>query len=239
MDAVGMNAANFTTFSTGIGGHGFLAFHKHIHDHPMEASRMMEMGVLDSLPRHKAEEEYLKPAYLFDVRHALTSGFITEGMVPRVSMKNATVGDYKYRMMHAVNPVKEFLKEAKDEWDKYQETWRSEGSTHEHMEYPYNYELVQEFFRKYSEHHGFYCSADGPDGPRPPYPSTNLQVQVAMGNRDYHETEVAHVKGVVNSAHLEWWSAKNNSGMNSILAKNKEIIFTGGNAAIYDRTNTM
>merc|ERR1719293_469231 len=53
IDATGMNAANFTTFSTAIGTTGFVRQNKFLHDHPKEYYKIQGMGLIEQLPTHK------------------------------------------------------------------------------------------------------------------------------------------------------------------------------------------
>merc|ERR1719382_1676370 len=54
IDPLGMNAANFTTFSTGIGSYGSIVQNKYLHDFPREMDKLMGMGIMQMLPRQKA-----------------------------------------------------------------------------------------------------------------------------------------------------------------------------------------
>merc|ERR1712217_582671 len=80
IDATGMNAANFTTFSTGIGTTGFVRSMKYLHDFPKEFYKMQGMGIIDQLPVNKANPKEDKPAYVVDVKVAMSAGIITEMM---------------------------------------------------------------------------------------------------------------------------------------------------------------
>eukprot|EP00439_Symbiodinium_sp_Y106_P069818 s1681_g12.t1 len=53
--SISMNAANFTTFSTGIGSHGWILGQKYLQDHPTEYYRMQGQGLLKQLPTNKAD----------------------------------------------------------------------------------------------------------------------------------------------------------------------------------------
>eukprot|EP00913_Durusdinium_trenchii_P029265 g27432.t1 len=79
-----MNAANFTTFSTGIGSHGFVLSQKYLHDYPSEFYRMQGMGLMKQLPKNTADKELDKPAYVFDVKYSMSASIIAETMNPRL-----------------------------------------------------------------------------------------------------------------------------------------------------------
>lgn len=171
MDAPGMNAANFATFSV-LGSIGFARSHKFLFDYPREFYKMQEMGLMANLPVHKAEEKEEKPAYVYGVRHAMTAGITEESMCFKMQMLGAYDGEYKYKMYHAAHSLDYTIKECTKSWDEYQATWKAQGSTHDYIPYPYTREYMVGIFTEYCQHHGFPLSPDGP----PPD-------QVAMSNQ--------------------------------------------------------
>merc|ERR1719440_29109 len=60
-DPTGMNAANFETFSAGIGTTGHCLSNKYLYDYPKEMYRAMDQGLMSNLPRHKEERDVEKP----------------------------------------------------------------------------------------------------------------------------------------------------------------------------------
>lgn len=163
IDATGMNAANFTTFSTGIATHGFATQYKFLHDFPKEYYRMQDSGLMFALPRHKAEEQLDKPAYLTDVKFAMTASIIIDGMCPKAAALNQAVPEYKYRMYHHTHGADRLLKVATAEWDQYQEDWNAQGWKHEYVPYPYTREMISDWFKEWSALMGVPISIDGPD----------------------------------------------------------------------------
>ncbi|CAL1136122.1 unnamed protein product [Cladocopium goreaui] len=100
-----MNAANFTTFSTGIGSHGFVLGQKYLHDYPNEFYRMRSMGLMKQLPTNKADKDLDKPAYVFDVKYSMSASIIAETMNPKLGQLTRNDPEYKYRMYHAACPL--------------------------------------------------------------------------------------------------------------------------------------
>eukprot|EP00434_Breviolum_minutum_P007828 symbB.v1.2.006906.t1/scaffold418.1/size208590/10 len=98
-----MNAANFTTFSTGIGSHGFVLGQKYLHDYPSEFYRMRSMGLMKQLPTNKADKELDKPAYVFDVKFSMSASIIAETLNPKLGQLTRNDPEYKYRMYHAAS----------------------------------------------------------------------------------------------------------------------------------------
>jgi hypothetical protein len=203
IDATGMNAANFTTFSTGIGTTGFVRSHKFLHDHPKEYYRMAGMGFIEQLPTHKAEPKEDKPAYVSDVKYAMSSGIIMGGMSPKGEELGGTDNAYKYKMYHVCHPTDRFLAECIESWDMYQKKWKEEGWDHDYIPYPYNKDMIQDYFNEYSTHVGFHCSIDGPDMnmPDPKIATDEIckmpdwatdQGAVENVNRMYMETNAAY-----------------------------------------------
>merc|ERR1719436_941098 len=152
IDATGMNAANFTTFSTGIGTTGFVRTHKYLHDYPKEYYRMQGQGFLEQLPTNKAKDKEDKPAYVVDVKFSMSAGIITESMCPKISELNAADGDYKYRMYHGAHGLDRFLHECIKSWDEYQAKWKEEGFEFDYVPYPYNREIMEGYFAESSQH---------------------------------------------------------------------------------------
>lgn len=206
IDAIGMNAANFTTFSTGIGSHGFILTHKFLHDYPKEYYYLQSIGLLQQLPKNVADESLDKPAYVVDVKFNMSAAIILESMCPKISQLFAVDGEYKYRMYHTANPLDKFLEACKEDWDQYQATWKKMGSTHEYVPYPYTREMIEEYFREYSEALGIPISPDGP-----PLNAPELQVPEGptIGARPAwagDEGAMAAAERGVQSDHKQWWS---------------------------------
>jgi len=150
IDATGMNASNFTTFSTGIGTTDFVLTYKHLYDYPKEFYRAEQMELMKRLPRHKEEPEIDKPAYICDVKYAMASGMIVESMVPTIQTYKVSMSRYKYTMYHKSHSTDRALEVATQEWNDYQETWKSRGIKHEFVPYPYTKEMMAKYCREWS-----------------------------------------------------------------------------------------
>lgn len=163
IDATGMNAANFTTFSTGIGSTDFAITNKFFHDFPKEWYKLEGMGLLKTMPRHKEEPELEKPAYVTDVKFAMTGGVIIEGMCPKISALKTGFSRYKYTMYHKTHGTDRTLEVAIQEWNAYQKEWASRGIEHEYVPYPYTKEMISSWFKDWSKLMKFPIHVDGPD----------------------------------------------------------------------------
>mmetsp|Transcript_104065 Transcript_104065/g.180831 ORF Transcript_104065/g.180831 Transcript_104065/m.180831 type:complete len:702 (-) Transcript_104065:56-2161(-) len=150
IDATGMNASNFATFSIGIAANGNSIQYKFLYDYPKEFFRIETEGFMQTLPRHKPEPELDKPAYVTDVKYDQSSAMILESMLPKLSQMTAWVGAYKHKMYHLSHGTDRILEVALYEWDKYQEDWKNRGIQHDYVPYPYTKEHVQEWYDEYT-----------------------------------------------------------------------------------------
>jgi hypothetical protein len=162
IDATGMNAANFTTFSTGIGTTDFVITHKFLHDFPKEFYRAQGMGLMQALPRHKEEPAVEKPAYVTDVKFGMSGGIVLESMVPRIGAMKQGFSDYKYKMYHQSHNLDRTLEVCTKEWDAYQAKWKADGFEHPYVPYPYTREMMVGFFEQWKHQLKINVSADGP-----------------------------------------------------------------------------
>jgi len=160
-----MNAANFSTFSTGIGTTGLVAMYKFLYDFPREFYKIQGMGLMSQLPRHKADAKLDKPAYLTDVKFAMSSSIIIEAMCPKIGFLTQRFGEYKYTMYHSAHGLDRTLEVCMGEWDKYQAEWREQGFEHEYVPYPYTRERMEGYFKSWGELMKIPLSADGPPKP--------------------------------------------------------------------------
>jgi len=208
IDPTGMNAANFTTFSTGIGTYGNLNQMKYIHDYPKEFNRMVGMGLMTQLPRNKADEKLDKPAYVTDVKFAMVGGIVIGGMAgSALAEQDAASGPYKYEMYHRAHGTDRLLKDAIEDWDKYQKEWKAGGSDHAYVPYPYDKEMIKEYFGWYNEALGTNCSVDGPDeirtNPSGIYPEKDPAAPVVDEGTD--EATRQGYEQFINQNHMMYW----------------------------------
>jgi len=147
-DPLGMNAANFSTFSTGIGSYVESIRAKYLIDYPQEHKKLVDSGVIEMFPRSKATES--KPAHQYDSKYAQTYSMLMEGTLPGLIAKYAGMDDYMSLLYHAVNPTEKTFDECKASWDQYQHDWWKMGFQHEYVPYPYTIETIYGWFDEYS-----------------------------------------------------------------------------------------
>lgn len=163
IDATGMNAANFKTFSLGIAVHGTVKSMKFLHDFPEEYLRAEKAGLLQSLPVSRADEKLEKPAYVTDVKYAMSCGIMISAYCPLSDRLTAQDGTYFHHLYHRVHAFDKFLEECIADWDKYQKMFKEQGCTHEYIAYPYTKEMVKQYIREYNEALGVDTSIEGPN----------------------------------------------------------------------------
>mmetsp|Transcript_28678 Transcript_28678/g.89165 ORF Transcript_28678/g.89165 Transcript_28678/m.89165 type:complete len:398 (-) Transcript_28678:54-1247(-) len=147
-DPLGMNAANFSTFSTGIGSYVESIRAKYLVDYPQEFKKVQDSGIMDMFPRSKATES--KPAHQFDSKYAQTYSMLMEGSLPGLVAKYAGMDDYMSKLYWAVNPLDKVFEEVTASWDQYQHDWWKMGFEHEYVPYPYTVDMVNSWFDEYA-----------------------------------------------------------------------------------------
>jgi len=227
VDPLGMNAANFTTFSTGIGTYGTVVQYKYLHDFPKEYQRMVGMGLLQQLPKQKGDEKLDKPAYVTDVKFQMTAGIVVSSLSPALQARGVYDGPYKHELYHRCHPTRKFLEVCQEDWDKYQKQWKAQGNTHEYVPYPYTYEMIEGYFKDFNQSVGVNCSAEGPpQAKEPPISVSKWQIgQDAQGRKAEDAPTEGDCRGIeqmVVGMHAGWWH-EHTTKNGSLLKKNTKL----------------
>jgi len=150
-DPLGMNAANFTTFSAGIGCYSQSVGAKYLLNYPQEYQRIIDTGGLDMLPRSKASEE--KPAHQYGSKYGMSCDMVTGSVLNQrlYGAKFAGMDQYMHRMMWAANPFDKYFAECKNGWDQYQEDWWKQGVEFDYVPYPYTKEICRTWFQRFQD----------------------------------------------------------------------------------------
>uniref|UniRef100_A0A7S1LJQ3 FAD/NAD(P)-binding domain-containing protein n=1 Tax=Alexandrium catenella TaxID=2925 RepID=A0A7S1LJQ3_ALECA len=226
IDATGMNAANFATFSQ-LMGIGSIRVYKYLHEYPKEFYRV-QGSLLQQLPVNKANEKEDKPCHVTDAKFAQSSAMILEGMIPNLSKLGENDSEYKQRLYHTTHPVDKFLAEAQESWDAYQKKWKSEGFDHEHIPYPYTKEVVLGMFQTYSEYLQFPVSADGPQSVSYAEDGSTKEEGSALGQPPTwvkDQGAIDQVMGMVlgqDGPHQDWWKQHSTGNASFQLIKQDE-----------------
>merc|ERR1719401_257541 len=146
-EADGINAASFSLTTGGPGYYGMMKQVVHFYECPNDWQRLVNMGILEQLPTHRAgepDEEF--PAYFFTAAHGQSSGIMIGGASPLLGAKNAKGGDdYKHYIQNYCLPVERLLKEAMEDWRMYEDKFRETGLIPKdapYKEYPYTKEIL-------------------------------------------------------------------------------------------------
>mmetsp|Transcript_158824 Transcript_158824/g.385778 ORF Transcript_158824/g.385778 Transcript_158824/m.385778 type:complete len:698 (-) Transcript_158824:118-2211(-) len=189
-DALGMHAANFSTFSAGIASYTTAMKDKFSLDYPSDIEYLLSSGVKEMLPTNKADLQLDRPAHQYDSKHAMTSAMVVEGSCPKMSATCIGVDEYFHKVTWACHPLDKYFDECKASWDQYQEQWQKDGFEHEYLPYPYTKDMVQDWFDEYRRRVG----------------PTTVEEKNAMADETEEETDTQwDTKGA-----LEWW--KDNCG---------------------------
>jgi len=209
IDAIGMNAANFTTFSTGIGSHGFVLGQKYLHDYPSEFYRMRSMGFMKQLPTNKADKELDKPAYVFDVKFSMSASIIAETLNPKLGQLTRNDPEYKYRMYHAAHPVDFYLEQCIADWDNYQKMFKEQGCDREYVPYPYTREMIEGYFKEYNALTGISVTAEGPPKDAPELKDC---LENVLGALPAWAEDRRNLEGMEHNLRKDkgWWSQRSN-----------------------------
>ena len=164
IDATGMNAANFTTFSLGIGVASIVRQLSFMYFFPHVMRNAVKAGLIEALPRNKARLNEDKPAYVTEVKYDQAAGTILATFIPESLTGTEEHELYKHAMYHTYHATDSFLEECKADWDKYQKHFKDvQGIEHEYVPYPYTRKMVDGYFEDYSKRVGWKITADGPD----------------------------------------------------------------------------
>jgi len=195
MDAPGMHAANFETMSTGVPGWHQVYEHRYFLHYPKEMYRLIGYGLLDMLPQRKADD---RPAYIFDVKYAMSAGVTLGSMCPKLHEGKGDLNTYKHAVMWSQCPLKEYLQQVVAEWDNYQKTWREQGWDVDYIPYPYTEETVKQWYKDHSQAVG---SLVLDDSTIQAHPSSSTAKPNPWPGIDHFEDDPAY-----NEAAFQWWT---------------------------------
>mmetsp|Transcript_24640 Transcript_24640/g.56883 ORF Transcript_24640/g.56883 Transcript_24640/m.56883 type:complete len:678 (-) Transcript_24640:33-2066(-) len=141
-EADGIDASSFASTTAGPGYYQLPKAMIHFWDCPAEYYQVIESGLYDQLPVHKAgepNEEF--PAYFFGAKHAANGGIMLAGACPLMRTKMQGDDDYKnFIEMHCI-PLERIIKDAKEDWEHYEKHIRDKGMVPKDAPYvPYLYD---------------------------------------------------------------------------------------------------
>jgi len=133
-------ASNFGGTSFSPGARAWVEYFAHFCWFPKDFA-----GVYTLLPRHQAEPENDRPAYVIDARHGTTTGVTLDGAVLAFQESSVHRGPVKRNKQLECHPLREFLEECKAEWDDYAQKLQNQGAPLPMPAYPYTHALIERF----------------------------------------------------------------------------------------------
>jgi len=141
-EPIGVNANNFGGTSFSPGARTWAEQLAHFLWFPKDYAPLYEGGLL---PKHKADPDTDRPAYVIDARHGTTTGMLLEGSVLAFQESGPTRGGLKRAKQLECHPMEKFIDECAAEWDAYAKKWKENGAPGPIPAYPYTYAIVNEF----------------------------------------------------------------------------------------------
>lgn len=148
-EPISVNAQNFGGTSLSPGALVWVDHVTHFLDFPRDWVALRDSGML---PKHKAEPDNNRPAYVLDARLASGASILIPAFAPQVAERSATQGMLKRTRQLQCHPMKTYIDQAAAEWDEYARKWKEEDpSLKDPPPYPYTYVNTTGFLRDLKE----------------------------------------------------------------------------------------
>jgi len=140
-EPIGVNATNFggTSFSPGV--RSWVEHVAHYLWFPKDWAYLRDCGLL---PKHAAEPEYDRPAYVVDARHGTQTAMAVGASTPAIAEAQMGLGILKRQKQLECHPMRKFLAECSAEWQEYGAKFKELGAPHPCPPYPYTAKIVEE-----------------------------------------------------------------------------------------------
>jgi len=140
-EPIGVNATNFggTSFSPGV--RVWVDYVAHFLWYPKDWAYLRDCGLL---PKHSAEEEIDRPAYVIDARHGTQTSMAIGSTTPAIGESQMNLGFVKRQKQLECHPTQKFLQECSEEWKAYGQKFKELGAPRECPPYPYTLKIVEE-----------------------------------------------------------------------------------------------
>jgi len=144
-EAIGVNANNFggTSFSPGV--RMWVETAAHFFWFPKDFKPILDAG---SLPRHRAEPDQDRPAYVIDARHGTVTAMVVNTSCIALVEASAKIQGLKRAKQWECHPMEKFVDECREEWDSYARQWKERGAPGPIPPYPYTHAVVKGFLEE-------------------------------------------------------------------------------------------
>jgi hypothetical protein len=160
-DATGMDAQRFTTFSAGPGAYMFVRMWHYIHTHPWVMKEAMASDTWAMLPKHeRSPTQPDQPIYQVNVQYEMHCGNVFMNCFTGTDFGMGFFydeGSYKYALLHTMHPFDTWFDYCKKDWDRYQDLIHDRNPGYKdvpRVDYPYNKDMVEGWFKRYNEQLG-------------------------------------------------------------------------------------
>lgn len=136
-----VDANNFGSTSFSPGAICWAEQQAHILKYPSDWATVMDSNML---PKHEAEEEISRPAYVVEARHGALTGITLGSLVRGISERGAVWGPLKRLRQREIHPPEKILECAKREWEEWRTTLKELGYE-KTAEYPYTIESLNQY----------------------------------------------------------------------------------------------
>jgi len=188
-DATGMDAQRFETFSAGPGACATIKRWYYMHQHPWEMAAAVKADAFAMFPVHKMNETQPdQTIYQVNIQYEMHSAVFLSNCFPSwTTMEVGTFfsdNHYKHSLIHTMHPTEKYLQYCEADWNRYQNLIKENNpgfADAKHIPYPYNSDMVKQWFEKYSEQlkpslESLGCYPISPDGPSEDFKEYSLQL---------------------------------------------------------------
>lgn len=142
-EPISVSASNFGGTSFSPGARAWIEYFSYFIWFPKDFA-----SVVPLLPRHKADPQTDRPAYVIDARHGASTGITLDAAVLALQESGAKRGLLKRNKQLECHPPRIFLEECAAEWEEYGRKLERQGAPRSAPLYPYTHEMVDAFLQE-------------------------------------------------------------------------------------------
>jgi len=142
-EPISVSASNFGGTSFSPGARAWIEYFSYFIWFPKDFASVVLL-----LPRHKADPQTDRPAYVIDARHGASTGITLDAAVLALQESGAKRGLLKRNKQLECHPPRIFLEECAAEWEEYGRKLERQGAPRSAPLYPYTHEMVDAFLQE-------------------------------------------------------------------------------------------